>query len=122
MEHHETSGGRLTSLQAENDSISFSAGRQAHYQAALPQDCTFLSISGGALLVSRSHAVFCRIPQGELGAVRAAMRGEVPLVALSRALLDDLDRHGFFGPPRPAAPDPPTVQLQLTNACNLACS
>jgi radical SAM protein with 4Fe4S-binding SPASM domain len=44
-----------------------------------------------------------------------------PLDTLSSDLLGDLDRHGFFGPPRESASDPPTVQLQLTNACDLAC-
>ena len=88
----------------------------------VPRDCTFLPISSGALLVSRDHAVFCRIPPGEVDTVRAVVLGEVPLDTLSQAMLNDLEQHGFFGPPRRAKPDSPTVQLQLTNACNLACS
>ncbi len=88
----------------------------------LPQDCTLLPISSGALLVSRDHAVFCRIPPGEIGAMRAVALRQAPLDALSPALLGTLEQHGFFGPRRQARPDSPTVQLQLTNACNLACS
>ena len=87
-----------------------------------PRDCTFLPISGGALLVSREHAVFCRVPAGEVDAARAAVLGDAPLDGLSQTTLDDLERHGFFGPPRRARPDAATVQLQLTNGCNLACS
>jgi radical SAM protein with 4Fe4S-binding SPASM domain len=88
----------------------------------LPRDCSFIPISGGALLVSREHAVFCRVPAGEVEVVCAAAAGRAPLAALSARMIGDLERHGFFGPPRPAKPDAPTVQLQLTNACNLACA
>jgi len=88
----------------------------------IPHDCTFLPISSGALLVSRDHAVFCRVPPGEIDEMRAVVLHEAPVDALSPAMLNDLERHGFFGPPRPAKPDSPSVQLQLTNACNLACS
>jgi radical SAM protein with 4Fe4S-binding SPASM domain len=91
-------------------------------EALIPQDCTFLPISGGALLVSRRHAVFCRIPSSEIDGVRSVVSGELPLNALSEAMRGDLERHGFFGPPRRAKPDSPSVQIQLTNACNLACS
>jgi radical SAM protein with 4Fe4S-binding SPASM domain len=88
----------------------------------IPRDCVLLPISSGALLVSRDHAVFCRIPPGEVDAVRAVVLGEASLDALSQAVLNDLEGHGFFGPPRRAKPDSPSVQLQLTNACNLACA
>lgn len=91
-------------------------------KTGLPPDCAFLSISSGALLVSRNHAVFCRIPPGQVDAARAVVWGEAALDVLSQTLLDDLEQHGFFGPPRQAPPDSPTVQLQLTNACSLACS
>ncbi len=88
----------------------------------LPHDCTFLPISSGALVVSRDHAVFCRVPPDAIDAMRAVVVAGAPLGVLSQATLNDLEQHGFFGPPRPAKPDAPTVQLQLTNACNLACS
>jgi radical SAM protein with 4Fe4S-binding SPASM domain len=91
-------------------------------QVALPGDCLLLPLSDGALLVSRSHAVFCRVPRSETAAVGGVILGEAPLSALRPATLDALERHGFFGSPRQAKPDPPTVQLQLTNACNLACA
>jgi radical SAM protein with 4Fe4S-binding SPASM domain len=87
-----------------------------------PRDCTLIPISAGALLVSRDHAVFCRVPVGEVDTVRAVAAGAAPLAALSPSMISDLDQHGFFGPPRPSKPDAPTAQLQLTNACNLACA
>lgn len=40
---------------------------------------------------------------------------------LAAPLLIRLKEHGFFSHPRPAEPVSPTVQLQLTNECNLAC-
>ncbi|HOU11664.1 MAG TPA: radical SAM protein [Anaerolineae bacterium] len=88
----------------------------------LPDDCTFLPLAHGMLLVSREHAVFCRVPPGDVAAVRAVVRGEKTPDSLTPSLRSDLARHGFFDPPRPPKPDTPTVQLQLTNACNLACA
>ncbi len=87
----------------------------------LPSDSTLLALRSGALLVSRSHAVFCRVPAENVPTVKAALRSK-DLAQLSPALLADLERHGFFSPPRPAPPPSPSVQLQLTNACNLRCS
>jgi radical SAM protein with 4Fe4S-binding SPASM domain len=103
------------------------AGQTAGFKAVqersiTPCDCVFFPISDGALLVSREHAVFCPIPVGEVGAVRAVVSGEAPLSTLSEATCDDLERHGFFGPPRQPKPDTPSVQIQLTNACNLDCA
>jgi radical SAM protein with 4Fe4S-binding SPASM domain len=40
---------------------------------------------------------------------------------LSPRLQADLDRHGFFDGPRPPEEDTPSVQIQLTNECNLRC-
>jgi radical SAM protein with 4Fe4S-binding SPASM domain len=40
---------------------------------------------------------------------------------LGAQLLGDLEKHGFFGPPREAKPNIPSVQIQLTNDCNLEC-
>ena len=85
-------------------------------------DCTLLPLSHGRLLVSRDHAVFCRIPPGDVAAVRAVIRGEASLDILEQVLHSDLGRHGFFDPPCQPKTDSPTVQLQLTNACNLACA
>jgi radical SAM protein with 4Fe4S-binding SPASM domain len=87
-----------------------------------PRDCTLLPLSSGELLVSRDHAVFCRVPPGEVDSVRAVVEGGASLEGLSPAMRDALRRHGFFGLPRRAKPDAPTVQLQLTNGCNLACA
>ncbi len=87
-----------------------------------PQDCTLLPLSAGALLISRSHTVFCRIPPGDVDATRAVIAGTAAVESLAPPLRAALERHGFFGPPRPAKYDAPSVQLQLTNACNLACA
>jgi len=81
-----------------------------------------MPLFSGRLLVSRSHAVFCRIPDRDVKTMEAVLKGEQTLDALHPELLADLDRHGFFGPPRPEKPDPTVVQIQLTNACNLACT
>ncbi len=89
--------------------------------ARIPGDCAFLPLSSGELLVSRGHAVFCRVPPRDVEATYAVVSGRKSIEVLSRDLLRDLDRHGFFGPPREAEPNPPSVQLQLTNACDLAC-
>lgn len=88
----------------------------------LPNDCQFLPLSNGMLLVSRNHAVFCPIPADEVDLIRAVVSHLAPLASLSQALYDDLERHGFFAPLRQAKADQPTVQLQLTNGCNLACT
>jgi uncharacterized radical SAM superfamily Fe-S cluster-containing enzyme len=81
-------------------------------------DACLLPLSRGELLVSRARATFCRVPAAHAAAVRQALRAPTPVPPDLHA---DLERHGFFAPPRPAKPDPPSVQLQLTNACNLAC-
>jgi hypothetical protein len=48
----------------------------------LPGDCSFLPLFSGKLLVSPRHATFCRIPPGELGAMRAILSGEASLATL----------------------------------------
>jgi radical SAM protein with 4Fe4S-binding SPASM domain len=88
----------------------------------LPRDCMLLPLTNGSLMVSRDHATFCRIPPSEVETARAVIAGDATLEMLSPPLRADLERHGFFGPPRPPRRDAPTVQLQLTNACNLACA
>lgn len=93
-----------------------------HPEPRLPADCTLLPLTSGELLVSTEHAVFCRAPAEELPALRAVLAGEAPASSLSSELYEDLEAHGFFGDPRPEEDAPPTVQLQLTNACNLSCS
>lgn len=87
----------------------------------IPADCVFLPVSGGAVAVSREHAVFCGVAAAEAGQMRKAL-ADGNCDDLSESLVRKLDEHGFFGGPQPAAPDPPSVQLQLTNDCNLACS
>ncbi len=89
--------------------------------ASLPRDSALLPLAEGALLVSTAHATFCRVPQNEVVAVGKVMSGMRDLDSLGPDLVGDLERHGFFSPPREGEPDTPTVQLQLTNACNLSC-
>ncbi len=84
----------------------------------LPADSTLLPLKSGRLLLSKSHATFCRIAEADVPALEAALAGSPLEAGLEQAL----ERHGFFGSPRGAEPATHTVQLQLTNACNLACS
>jgi hypothetical protein len=69
----------------------------------LPADATLLPVRVGHLLVSRSHAVFCRVESADVALAKAILAGSAPLAALPSGLVGELDRHGFFGPPRPAA-------------------
>ena len=87
-----------------------------------PADSVLLPLSNGQLLVSRSHAIFCRIPSAEVDAVHAALRDPSREGELSQELVAELTRHRFGMPARPAAPATPSVQLQLTNECNLNCA
>ena len=59
-------------------------------EVPLPQDVELLPLEQGELLVSREHAVFCRVPEAELAAVRSVMSGAMPVDALGQELLDDL--------------------------------
>ena len=87
----------------------------------LPADSVLLPLARGALLVSRGHAVFCRIPPRDVPAVRRVLADGHDTTAIRTGLRRDLDRHGFFAGPRSAKAESPSVQIQLTNACNLAC-
>jgi radical SAM protein with 4Fe4S-binding SPASM domain len=89
---------------------------------SLPADSTFLPLARGQLLVSRAHAAFCPIDEEEMPLVRGMLAGEGEPRSLPKPLADKLARHGLFGPPRPAPPVVPSVQLQITNACNLGCA
>jgi radical SAM protein with 4Fe4S-binding SPASM domain len=88
----------------------------------MPQDSVLLPLFEGALLVSREHATFCRIPSEELELAQAVVREQSSIDVLSESTLSALRTHGFFDDPRSASPESRSVQLQLTNACNLACS
>lgn len=89
---------------------------------SLPADAVLLPISSGGLLVSRSHAMFCSVPADSLGELRRTLAGALPPGELDAGLRASLLRHGFGGAPRQARHEPPLVQLQLTNACNLRCA
>ncbi len=88
----------------------------------LPTDCELLALREGVLLISRSHALFCPVPAEHVAAVRRGIGGDDALEILDRLLDGELARHGFGGPPRQPDPAHPSVQLQLTNGCNLQCS
>lgn len=88
----------------------------------LPSDCALLPLRAGRLLVSRSHALFCRVDAPDVPAVEQVLDGAAGAETLPERLRQRLERHGFGGPPRVAKPPSPSVQIQLTNACNLACS
>ena len=92
-----------------------------HFQDLFPSDCTTLPLFNGELLVSRSHALFCAIPATHVSLVHELLDGSDD-VNLPDSLVNSLRGHGFGGPPRTAKPPSPSVQIQLTNACNLACS
>jgi radical SAM protein with 4Fe4S-binding SPASM domain len=72
--------------------------------------------------VSRDYALFCAIPAEHTDAVARVLAGAMQQASLAAGLQEELRRHGFGGPPREPAQDSPSVQLQLTNACNLSCS
>jgi radical SAM protein with 4Fe4S-binding SPASM domain len=85
----------------------------------LPSDCLLLPLSQGRLLVSRQQATFCRVAAQDLPAVERALSGGSDLDGEVGALLES---HGFFAAARSSEPESHSVQMQLTNACNLACS
>jgi len=87
----------------------------------LPPDCVLLPMRAGNLLVSPSLATYCGVYEGDLPHLEQALAS--PQREISSPLLKSkLAAHGFFGAPRPSNPSRHTVQFQLTNACNLACS
>ena len=89
---------------------------------SLPSDSILLPLAHGKLLLSRGHAIFCRVSEHHVASVEAVLRGEATPDGLAPELRDKLTQHGFGGPPREGKPPTPSVQLQLTNACNLACA
>ena len=97
------------------------SGRR-HNSPSFPQDTTLLPIAPRALLVSKEWAVFCGVPEREIPLVSQVLEGRAEIAVLSPAFRDDLGRHGFFGEPRPATPTTRSVQIQLTNDCNLSCA
>ena len=88
----------------------------------LPRDAVLLSLSSGALLVSREWAVFCAVAPSAVSALEIVLAGSATVSSLPADLQKALLTHGFFDQPRKPPPTHHTVQLQLTNACNLACS
>ena len=89
---------------------------------SIPPDAVWMPLAEGQLLVSPGHALFCPVSSADLGAVRGVIDGSGAWADLPAPLLDELTRHGFGGPPREPDPAAPSVQIQLTNACNLDCT
>jgi len=89
---------------------------------SLPRDLTLHPVSGGALLLSREFALYCRVPALEVSDVERVLEGHAPVESLSESLRHAMRAHGFGAEPRPSAPVAPSVQLQLTNDCNLHCT
>lgn len=91
-----------------------------------PKDCVLLPLASGSLLLSREYALFCRIPREQVAAVCEVLDGLASGCSASgplpSSLVESLREHGFGGPPRKAEDPAPSVQIQLTNACNLACT
>jgi radical SAM protein with 4Fe4S-binding SPASM domain len=90
--------------------------------SSLPPDAELHPVSGGALLLSRDYALYCRVPAESVAAVRRVLDGLTSFESLAQPLQQSLRVHGFCSGPRQAAPIKPSVQLQLTNSCNLRCS
>jgi radical SAM protein with 4Fe4S-binding SPASM domain len=88
----------------------------------IPEGSVLFPLFEGQLLLSRDHALFCRIPGSQVNLVQAALRDPSRAGEFPNDLLAELARHGFGMPPRSAPPVQPSVQLQLTNECNLNCA
>ena len=87
-----------------------------------PDHCVLMPLRSGRPLVSRVHATFCRIGLRMSEPWRPSFAARTASNSWVRLGTTILERHGFFGPPRECWLSRPSVQLQLTNACNLACS
>ncbi len=93
-------------------------------QSTLPKDSVLLPLlgDGGALLLSRNHAVFCRIPRESVADVARVIRKQSDIDALGATLRSDLEQHGFFDAPMNHESVSPAIRLQITNDCNLSCA
>ena len=85
----------------------------------LPNDCTLIPTQGGALAVSPSLGTFCAVMPDELEAFQALLDHRRALTKLPPQLRERLDKHGFFGNPRPYRKPRQLLQFQVTNACNV---
>ena len=89
----------------------------------IPSDCTLVPAQRGALLVSPSYGLYCAILPDEIAIIDRCLKQQTEDLSqvLSPDLYHRLEDHGFFGDPRPFDSDPPLLQFQVTNACNLRC-
>ena len=88
----------------------------------LPNDCTLIPTQGGGLVVSPSLGTFCAVMPDELEAFQALLDHRRSLSKIPQQLRERLDKHGFFGEPRPFRRPRQLLQFQVTNACNLRCA
>ena len=77
---------------------------------------------GGALVVSPSWGTFCAVMPDELESLNKALDHRISIDKLPQELRERLDKHGFFGDPRPFRNLHQLLQFQVTNACNLRCA
>ena len=87
----------------------------------LPPDCVLLPLQVGALLVSPSRAVFCRVLGNDVTEINRCIITGGTVGHLSPELCASLTLHGFFCGAVPAPARNLKLRLQLTNRCNLAC-
>ena len=87
----------------------------------LPEDCVLLPTQGGELAVSPSLGTYCAVKPEELEAIHACLADRREVGKLPTELRERLDKHGFFGAPRPYRSPRQLLQFQVTNACNLRC-
>ncbi|MBQ9817885.1 MAG: radical SAM protein [Proteobacteria bacterium] len=88
----------------------------------LPSDCIILPTHGGGLVVSPSLGTYCAIMPDEMESFREHLAHTNEAKKLDPVLRVRLDKHGFFGAPRPYRPQRHLLQFQVTNACNLRCA
>ncbi len=105
-----------------NNAVSMNDHSTKNGLLLLPTDCVLLPLRAGQLLISPSHALFCPIPAAHEATVRQCLKAKTPIDELPRELSEALRHHGFGGGPRQAKPPSRSVQIQLTNDCNLKCT
>ncbi len=87
-----------------------------------PEDCVFVPTQGGELAVSPSLGTYCAVMPDEIEAIHASFEHHREVGKLPAELRERLDKHGFFGAPRPYRSPRQLLQFQVTNACNLRCA
>ena len=84
-----------------------------------PDDLVLVPLASGGLLVSPSRGRFMRMAPEQVPEVRAWLNGSGHI---DSDLNHDIDANELLRPAKLITLGRPSVSLQLTNACNLACS